>query len=79
MKGTINQKSGEKTDSTEIVNAEVELSEFVDKLMKQMQEKFDEMSGSVDKRLDSLGNKIDDIEKNITDLINEIGNEDLEA
>lgn len=66
-------------DKQNVMGAEVELSEFVDKLMRQMQEKFDEMSTSVDKRLDTLGSKIDDIEKNITDLINEIGNEDLEA
>jgi heat shock factor-binding protein 1 len=77
MKG--GEKGKDKTESSDIIKAEVELSEFVDKLMKNMQEKFDEMSGSVDKRLDTLGSKIDDIEKNITELINEIGNEDLEA
>ena len=69
----------QKEENTDVVNAEVELSDFVDKLMKQMQEKFDEMTTSVDKRLDTLGSKIDDIEKNITDLINEIGNEDLDS
>ena len=51
---------------------------LVDKLLKQMHEKFEDMSTSVNQRLDNLGGKIDEIEKSITDLINEIGNEEVE-
>lgn len=63
----------------EVSNAENELTEFVDKLLKQMHEKFEDMSTSVNQRLDNLGGKIDDIEKSITELINEIGNEEVEV
>lgn len=62
----------------EVNAAENELTEFVDKLLKQMHEKFEDMSTSVNQRLDNLGGKIDEIEKSITDLINEIGNEEVE-
>lgn len=62
----------------EVNAAENELTEFVDKLLKQMHEKFEDMSSSVNQRLDNLGGKIDEIEKSITDLINEIGNEEVE-
>ena len=62
----------------EVNAAENELTEFVDKLLKQMHEKFEDMSNSVNQRLDNLGGKIDEIEKSITDLINEIGNEEVE-
>ena len=72
------QESG-KDIQNEVNNAENELTEFVDKLLKQMHEKFEDMSSSVNTRLDNLGGKIDDIEKSITELINEIGNEEVEV
>lgn len=73
-----NQGEIAKEVQNEVNAAENELTEFVDKLLKQMHEKFEDMSTSVNQRLDNLGGKIDEIEKSITDLINEIGNEEVE-
>lgn len=42
-----------------------ELNVFVQNMLKQMQERFEEMSTNIIGRVDEMGKKIDDIEKSI--------------
>ncbi len=42
-----------------------ELNIFVQNMLKQMQERFEEMSTNIIGRVDEMGKKIDDIEKSI--------------
>lgn len=53
-----------------------ELNQFVQNLLKQMQERFEDMSGNIIGRIDEMGKRIDDIEKSIGDIMNDLGEED---
>lgn len=49
-----------------------ELNVFVQNMLKQMQERFDEMSGNIVGRVDEMGKRIDDIEKSINEIMNDL-------
>jgi heat shock factor-binding protein 1 len=51
----------------------------VQNLLKQMQERFEDMSGNIVGRIDEMGKRIDDIEKSIGDIMNDLGEEDLQV
>jgi len=53
-----------------------ELTNFVQNLLQQMQDKFQGTSDGVISRIDEMGNRIDDLEKNIADLMTQAGVED---
>ena len=53
-----------------------ELNAFVQNMPKQMQERFEEMSGNIVGRVDEMGKRIDDIEKSINEIMNELGEEE---
>lgn len=60
-----------------------ELNQFVQNMLKQMQERFDEMSSNIIGRVDEMGKgncyvgkRIDDIEKSIGDIMNDLGEEE---
>jgi heat shock factor-binding protein 1 len=53
-----------------------ELNVFVQNMLKQMQERFEEMSTNIIGRVDEMGKRIDDIEKSINDIVNDLGEED---
>jgi heat shock factor-binding protein 1 len=53
-----------------------ELNAFVQNMLKQMQERFEEMSTNIIGRVDEMGKRIDDIEKSINDIINDLADED---
>ena len=53
-----------------------ELNTFVQNMLKQMQERFEEMSGNIVGRVDEMGKRIDDIEKSINEIMNELGEEE---
>lgn len=53
-----------------------ELNAFVQNMLKQMQERFEEMSGNIIGRVDEMGKRIDDIEKSINEIMNDLGEED---
>ena len=44
-------------------------------MLKQMQERFDEMSGNIIGRVDEMGKRIDDIEKSINEIMNDLEDE----
>ncbi|KAJ3358115.1 hypothetical protein GGF32_000747 [Allomyces javanicus] len=46
-----------------------ELAVFVDALLKQMQSKFEDMSGQILTKLDGMSSRLDDLEKSISDLM----------
>jgi heat shock factor-binding protein 1 len=48
-----------------------DLTNFVQTLLTQMQQKFDQMSKTVVDRLDDMGKRIDELEKSVGELINE--------
>lgn len=49
---------------------------FVQNLLKQMQDRFEEMSGNIISRVDEMGKRIDDIEKSIGEIMNDLGEEE---
>ncbi|CAK67219.1 unnamed protein product (macronuclear) [Paramecium tetraurelia] len=55
-----------------------ELNNFVQTLLKQMQDRFDEMQGTIVSRIDDMGKRIEDIEKSVTELMNDLGFSDDE-
>jgi heat shock factor-binding protein 1 len=50
-----------------------DLTIFVQNLLEQMQNRFNQMSTSIIGRIDEMGNRIDDLEKSITELMNQAG------
>lgn len=44
------------------------MSSFVENLLKQMQDRFANLSSSIASRIDEMGSRIDDLEKQINDL-----------
>lgn len=50
-----------------------ELNAFVQNMLKQMQDRFEEMSTNIIGRVDEMGKRIDDIEKSINDIMNDLG------
>mmetsp|Transcript_15145 Transcript_15145/g.38268 ORF Transcript_15145/g.38268 Transcript_15145/m.38268 type:complete len:86 (-) Transcript_15145:162-419(-) len=50
-----------------------ELTSFVQKLLTDMQSKFQTISDSIVGRIDDMGKRIDDLEKSITDLMQTAG------
>ena len=53
-----------------------ELNAFVQNMLKQMQERFEEMSGNIIGRVDEMGKRIDDIEKSINEIMNDLGDDE---
>jgi heat shock factor-binding protein 1 len=53
-----------------------ELNQFVQNMLKQMQERFDEMSSNIIGRVDEMGKRIDDIEKSIGEIMNDLGEDE---
>ncbi|KAJ1415853.1 heat shock factor binding protein 1 [Ochromonadaceae sp. CCMP2298] len=50
-----------------------DLTIFVQNLLEQMQQRFNQMSTSIIGRIDEMGNRIDDLEKSIGDLMVQAG------
>jgi len=50
-----------------------DLTIFVQNLLEQMQQRFNQMSTSIIGRIDDMGTRIDDLEKSITDLMSQAG------
>lgn len=59
-------------------NSTKQLNTFVQNLLKQMQERFEDMSSNIVGRIDEMGKRIDDIEKSIEDVMKDLGDEDQE-
>ncbi|EGR32151.1 hypothetical protein IMG5_094660 [Ichthyophthirius multifiliis] len=55
-----------------------ELNLYVQNLLKQMQDKFEDMSSNIVGRIDEMKNRIDDIEKSVTDLMNDLEVDDVD-
>lgn len=45
-------------------------------MLKQMQDRFEEMSSNIIGRVDEMGKRIDDVEKSINEIMNDLGEED---
>lgn len=56
-----------------------ELTAFVQNLLQQMQQRFEEMSGNIITRIDEMGNRIDNLEKSIADLMQQAGAEEADS
>ncbi|XP_022248986.1 heat shock factor-binding protein 1-like [Limulus polyphemus] len=65
-----NARSGEQL--TEPKNIQ-DLTQYVEDLLHQLQEKFQVMSDQILARIDGMGHRIDDLEKNIADLMTQTG------
>ena len=50
-----------------------DLTIFVQNLLEQMQNRFNQMSSSIIGRIDEMGNRIDDLEKSISELMAQAG------
>jgi heat shock factor-binding protein 1 len=50
-----------------------DLTIFVQNLLEQMQQRFNQMSTSIIGRIDDMGTRIDDLEKSISDLMTQAG------
>ena len=48
-----------------------ELTELVQKMLNQMQDRFKSMSENIIERIDEMGNRIEELEKSIGELVNE--------
>ncbi|CAG0898303.1 unnamed protein product [Cyprideis torosa] len=55
-----------------------ELTQFVQTLLGQMQDRFQNMSSQILGRIDDMGARIDDLEKNIADLMTQAGVEEAD-
>lgn len=53
-----------------------ELTELVQNMLNQMQNRFKGMSENIVDRIDEMGNRIEDLEKSIAELVNESSNID---
>ena len=53
-----------------------ELTELVQNMLNQMQNRFKGMSENIVDRIDEMGNRIEDLEKSIAELVNESSNVD---
>jgi heat shock factor-binding protein 1 len=51
---------------------EQEIANFIQNLLRQMQDKFEDMTKNVGERVEKMSSKIDDIEKSINDLLKEV-------
>lgn len=50
-----------------------DLTIFVQNLLEQMQQRFNQMSSTIINRIDDMGSRIDDLEKSIGDLMTQAG------
>lgn len=57
---------------------EQEIANFIQNLLKQMQDKFEDMTKNVGERVEKMSTKIDDIEKSINDLLKEVNTDNLD-
>lgn len=65
--------SSEGKVTTDVPDNAQDLTVFVQNLLEQMQQRFNQMSGSIIGRIDEMGNRIDDLEKSISDLMQQAG------
>jgi len=56
-----------------------DLALFVQTLLQQMQQKFEQMSDNIIGRIDEMGNRIDELEKSIADLMVQAGVDNSDA
>lgn len=49
-----------------------DLTVFVQNLLEQMQQRFNQMSSSIIGRIDEMGTRIEDLEKSISDLMQQV-------
>eukprot|EP01036_Dinobryon_divergens_P034094 gene34094-44051_t len=61
------------TGNSEVPENAQDLTIFVQNLLEQMQQRFNQMSSSIIGRIDEMGNRIDDLEKSISDLMQQAG------
>lgn len=52
-----------------------ELTQLVQNVLSQMQQRFQSMSDNIVGRIDEMGKRIDDLEASIADLVNEAQND----
>lgn len=52
-----------------------ELTQLVQNVLSQMQQRFQSMSDNIVNRIDEMGKRIDDLEASIADLVNEAQND----
>mmetsp|Transcript_35502 Transcript_35502/g.70552 ORF Transcript_35502/g.70552 Transcript_35502/m.70552 type:complete len:82 (-) Transcript_35502:125-370(-) len=62
-----------KPSAGEVPENAQDLTIFVQNLLEQMQQRFNQMSTSIIGRIDEMGNRIDDLEKSIGDLMQQAG------
>mmetsp|Transcript_14169 Transcript_14169/g.20942 ORF Transcript_14169/g.20942 Transcript_14169/m.20942 type:complete len:81 (-) Transcript_14169:15-257(-) len=60
-------------DEVENSHQNEELSVYLESVLEQMQNRFQEMSDTVVKRFDEIGNRLDDLEKSMSDLMEASG------
>ncbi|XP_065913376.1 heat shock factor-binding protein 1-like [Dysidea avara] len=56
-----------------------DLNAFVEGLLSEMQQKFQQMSDQIIGRLDEMGQRVDELEHNITQLMQQVGPEDKDT
>lgn len=56
-----------------------ELTQLVQSMLTQMQQRFQTMSDTIIGRIDEMGNRIDDLEKSIADLVQEAQSDSADA
>lgn len=54
----------------------VDLTLFVQNMLKDMENRFDTMSDDITKRIDCMGRNIEELERSINDLIYEVSQDD---
>mmetsp|Transcript_15393 Transcript_15393/g.21067 ORF Transcript_15393/g.21067 Transcript_15393/m.21067 type:complete len:80 (-) Transcript_15393:156-395(-) len=59
--------------SSDVPENAQDLTIFVQNLLEQMQQRFNQMSTSIIGRIDEMGNRIDDLERSIADLMQQAG------
>ncbi|KAK0606905.1 hypothetical protein LWI29_006023 [Acer saccharum] len=60
-------------DSEDPNQSTVDMTNFVQNLLQQMQSRFQTMSESIISKIDEMGNRIDELEQSINDLRTEMG------
>jgi heat shock factor-binding protein 1 len=60
-------------------NSANELTQLVQQMLTQMQNRFQTMSDNIISRIDEMGGRIDDLEKSIADLVQEAQSESDQA
>ena len=62
-----------KASMSDVPDNAQDLTIFVQNLLEQMQQRFNQMSTTIIGRIDEMGSRVDDLEKSISDLMQQAG------